>query len=225
MHATTWRPGSQRHILLAASLALCTLIGLSNNAFANLNIQEDSNVRIAKSKDKVVTDTDPKTQSAFSQLKELLQSTKYLRRSALDMVNEVEQNKWVVSTFPEDLQLATPSTDVKHQKNPNEDLIPASKKWTKFIINQMEPLIATLKKDVDAIEVPENKQGATKEDLDKLDTYMQKLDTHFGTMKTLCAQDNLDNLAIGRQAVGIYDVCGKIEDLVPTISHDLHDSN
>jgi hypothetical protein len=218
MLSTTWRPGSQRQILFASCLTLAALICLNNTASAN------QNRLLAESTSKAVSASNS-TQSTFSQLKELLQSTKYLRRSALDMVNEVEQNKWVVSTFPEDLSIATPSVDVKKGKSPNEDLIPASKKWTAYIINQMTPLIGTLKKDIDAISVPENKQGTTKDDLDKLDAYMQKLETNFETMKNLCATDKLDNMAIGKQAVGIYDLCGKIEDLVPTISHDLRDSN
>lgn len=203
---------------LISTLSLAILVGcLTLQAFA-----EDSK----NTANRVANSTNKVTQTHFG-LKELARTSQLLQRSAMDLIDEVEQTQVVYGTGPQMLgAIIRPVADFPDEKREEmAGLVPPSKKWVKYIVKQMADLMPMLENDINGMNLPENASSEITGDMHDIQDSLAQIKSHFDNLNTVIKEDKLDNLKIGREALAIYDSLTKINGLTKRMSHILIDTS
>lgn len=154
----------------------------------------------------------PSSQAAT--LKSVKDVAHRLRKAALDVINDIEQRDMVVTGEPMLIQPQAMKDDDKPigWAQQMEDLgpaLPPKKKWLDMDVANVGDLVNLLSADVAAVDVAPAAQGSSPwTDLKSIVTDIQN---HYANLKKLTKGPKYDNIAIGKEALKIFDDVKRLE--------------
>jgi hypothetical protein len=136
-----------------------------------------------------------------------------LKRASLDVINDLEQRDMVVTGEQELIQPIPMKDDDKAigWAQQMEDLgpaLPPKKSWLDTDVGNVGELIDLLAADMNMVQIPAGQESSWT----ALKAVVQDMQTHYKDLKAASQGPKYDNLAIGKQALKIYDDVKKLED-------------
>ena len=131
-------------------------------------------------------------------------------------MDDVEQRTMAVVGEPMLIQ-PIPMKDDTHSvgwAQQMEDLgpaLPPRKKWLDMDISNVGELLELLQSEVATMVLPENKQEQGKEPWSNVNSIVTAMQAHYQNLKELAKGPQYDNLAIGKEALQIYDDASAME--------------
>ena len=145
-------------------------------------------------------------------LKNIRDLARRLRKASIDVVNDVEQRSMVVTGEPMLIEPVAMKDDDKaigwaqHMEDLGPPLAP-KKKWLDMDINNVGELVTLLSEDLKDVQIPLAQQPAW----GGIKAVAQDMEKHYADLKTLSGGPKYDNVAIGKQALKIFDDVKQLE--------------
>ncbi len=138
-------------------------------------------------------------------LKAIGDTSNHIRRTALDIIGEVERQDLVVVSEPDMFgPIVVPAIPMPDGIMAMGDFLPPRKKWLDIFISQLDQLLPVLHDEANTAATDSKEWN----DLKKLvDDALHDLQV----LKEVAGADKPDRLAVGKQALGIYDDMAKID--------------
>lgn len=138
-------------------------------------------------------------------LKAIGDTSNHIRRTALDIIGEVERQDLVVVSEPDMFgPIVVPAIPAPDGIMAMGDYLPPRKKWLDIWISQLDQLLPVLHDEANSA-ATDSKEWV---DLKKL---VDDAQHDLQVLKEVAGADKPDRLAVGKQALGIYDDMGKID--------------
>ena len=148
-------------------------------------------------------------------LKSIRDAAHRLRKASLDVINDIEERDMVVTGEPMLIQPIAMNDDDKPvgwaQKM--EDLgpaLPPKKQWLDMDVGNVGDLVTLIVQDVNAVTIPQYQSGLQGPWGD-LKAVVQDMQTHYASLKELARGPKYDNIAIGKEALKIFDDVKRLE--------------
>lgn len=146
------------------------------------------------------------TDPTVASLRSVAALARKLQREALDVINDVEQRAMVVTGEPDIMMPRAMKDDNKPVGWAPEmiDLGPAQapkQSWLSQDVGDLGEVLGLLTNEVNNAQ-PSADQA---DEWAALKAAVGDIQTHYNQLKTLCAGPKYDNIAIGKQALKIYD--------------------
>lgn len=150
-------------------------------------------------------------------LKDIRDAARRLRAAALDLISDVEQRSMVVVGQP---MIIEPSAAEDPQNKPLGwaeqaiDLgpaLPPRKKWLDASLSHLGQIVTILSTDFAAAQIPSDQQSAVQTHWDEMKAVVQDIQSRYEKLKSLTQGPDFDNIAIGKEALGIYDDVAKLD--------------
>ena len=153
-------------------------------------------------------------------LKELDETSKYLKRSSMDLMTECERQNYVCVGEPDVIgSMVIPAIPEPSGMLPMGDVLPARKKWIDVYMQQLSQIVAYLQKEMSSIVIPPDKADAVEQPWNDMKALAGDIAQHYQNLQPLTQGPKYDNLKIGREALGIYDDTKTFEELRKKIFH------
>lgn len=138
-------------------------------------------------------------------LKAIGDTSNHIRRTALDIIGEVERQDLVVVSEPDMFgPIVVPAIPAPDGMMAMGDFLPPRKKWLDIFINQLDQLLPVLHDEA-------NNSSTDSKEWDSLKKLVDDAEHDLKVLKEVAGADKPDRLAVGKQALGIYDDMGKID--------------
>lgn len=149
-------------------------------------------------------------------LKALRDAAHRLRRAALDVINDVEQRDMVVTGEPLLIQPIAMKDDNKPVgwAQMMEDLgpaLPPRKSWLDRDIANVGELVALIKDDIATVKSGDESDLPAAAHWQDIKAVVADIETHYNNLASLGKGPKYDNIAIGKEALKIYDDVGRLE--------------
>src|SRR5579885_3494204 len=140
---------------------------------------------------------------------------RHLRRTALDLIDEVEQRDMVVVGAPLLIQ-PVPEKKDPHPGTMEEmfvlgDAQPPRKKWVDITMARFDKLMPLLSQEQARIVVPEARKAGAEASLGELAALVADMQQHYESLKKLTVGPLYSNVEIGTEALAIYNDTSKLE--------------
>lgn len=177
-----------------------------------------SSPAIGASKKKKSTDPVPPVAKAQVGLRDLGYSAKLLERATLDLISEVERTDVYFGTGLEDIgSIVTPQIEYP---NPDQgDILSPRKRWVTYNCKQIGQTMDLVNADIAAADLPDDASSDATASISQMKDLMKDVGTHYKKLQDIVAGPKLDNLAIGKEALAIYDNVTKVEVLNKKLAH------
>lgn len=189
-------------VSLVVPVVLGPLSYLSAGAAGSQEVVPNANVNASSKGDAV--------HPAEVSLKSVREVVNRLRWAALTVIDDVEQRNMAIAGESMLIQ-PIPMADDTHAvgwAQKMEDLgpaLPPRKKWLDIDVSNVGELLELLQSEVATMVFPEEKQGEVKESWTNVNSIVGEMQAHYQSLKELAKGPQYDNLAIGKEALQLYD--------------------
>lgn len=147
-------------------------------------------------------------------LREVSDTSHHLKRAALDLIGEVERQNLTIVAEPDVIgPMIIPAAPDVTGTIATGDLLPPRKKWVDYFTQEIGKLQAILFSDVNQVQFDDVLQPDATETWNEIVTLIDAIDGHYKNLVTASQAKKLDNLAIGKEALYIYDSMNRVEKL------------
>ncbi len=145
-------------------------------------------------------------------LHELGESIGHLRRSTLDMINEVERRQLVMVGEPTIIgPIVLPAIVEPTGQFPMGNALPARKDWVDIWTKQIRQYVDLVHKEVDSVYIPSNQKNLVKNNWKTIEAVDQNMLTHYRQLYEVTRGPVYNNIDIGKAALAIYDDTSRME--------------
>ncbi|GEM_PF-3246067 len=189
---------------------LCAIIALLAGSFLSGSLPGQAQGAQSVTVEDVSTPSD-----AEVALKDMRDVVRHLRRTALDLIDEVEQRDMVVVGAPLLIQ-PVPEKKDPHPGTMEEmfvlgDAQPPRKKWVDITMARFDKLMPLLSQEQARIVVPEARKAGAEASLGELAALVADMQQHYESLKKLTVGPLYSNVEIGKEALAIYNDTSKLE--------------
>ena len=209
------------------SLAACTIVLNSSYAFAGDGSSDSKKTEPLKG--------NVQTQSIAAEagVKELEETSKYLRRAAADMIGEVERQQYVTVGSPNVIgSIVIPAIPIPTGQISTGQLLPPRPKWVGFYMSEISQSVAALLQEFNSLlqelttlSVPDERAQQIAQSMKELTALAGDIQTHYRNLQLVTQGDKLENLKIGKEALAIYDDSKPMEEMLKKVFHLLKEKD
>jgi hypothetical protein len=156
--------------------------------------------------------TPPDMTSPSAVLKNVSLLAHRLQRASLDVINDIEQRSMVITGEAELIRPIPMKDDDKaigwgQQMQDLGPALPPKKSWLDTDVGNVGELVGLLSADMNEVQVPAGQEASWT----SLKAIVQDMQLHYKDLKTASQGPKFDNMAIGKQALKIYDDVKRLE--------------
>lgn len=215
-HALCARKVSQRLILLS----LATLVTFHSSwpaPAASNDTTSDTNLKGGVERQALL---------AESGVRELEETSRYLRRAVIDLIGEVERQVYVTVGSPNMIgSMVIPAMPSPTGQLATGEMLPARKKWVDIYMSEISQAVLALTQECSSLAVPDGKQAIVAQSLGELKAFVKDIDAHYQNLLLVTKGPTYENLKVGKEVLAIYDDLRPCEELLKKIYHLLKDKN
>jgi hypothetical protein len=140
--------------------------------------------------------------------------THKLKRTALDMMGELQRQDLVVVSEPDVIgPIIVPAVPNPSGMMPVGDYLPPRKKWLDFFMAEMGQLIPLMQSELAGTAIPADKKDEVAGPWGQMQSLVQDMQSHYKALQPLTQGPNFDRDAIGKEVLAIYNDVEELEKL------------
>jgi hypothetical protein len=163
---------------------------------------------------------------AESGVRELEETSRYLRRAVIDLIGEVERQDYVTVGSPNMIgSMVIPAMPTPSGQIATGDILPARKKWVDIFMSEISKAVIALTQECSQLVMPAEKQASVAQPLVELKTLIKDIDAHYQNLLLVTKGPTYENLKVGKETLAIYDDLRPCEEQLKKIYHLLKDKS
>ncbi len=143
-----------------------------------------------------------------------------LKRTAQDMIGELQRQDMVVVSEPDAIgPIIMPALPDPSGTISTGGYLPPRKKWLDFYMSEMQNLIPLIFGDLATTDIPDHKQSEVSGLWGQMQSLMDDAQVHFQRLVPLTEGPKFDSDAIGKEALAIFQDAEQLEKLRKQVFH------